>query len=260
MANGSAYHSNIAVSGTSPDVPDAPDVCDGVTFVGWTAQNNYSGTTAPTDLFTTSAPPVTANTTFYAVYSTSEEGPATLTNNYSRITALNQLTSGNYLIVGYNSGYYAMSTTWKDTYYLAPTTVTPVNDIISNPDASIIWAITKTGTQVTIQNGSDYLYIEKSGTYYNMKLGNNTSANKYTYSVSDGSWTLTSTTYTDRVLEYYTTRTRWAFYTSADAPVYLYQQMTSTTTTHYSTSTACQCTVTVLSEDTNKGSANVTTL
>ena len=258
ISNGAAYHSNTAISGTSPEVPEAPDVCDGLTFVGWTTHNGYNSTSVPDDLFTTAAPPISSNTTFYAVFaSSSDTGTPVLTNNYARITMLNELTSGNYLIVGYNSGYYAMSTTWKSTYYLAPIDVTPINDVISNPDASIIWAITKSNNQVTIQNGSDYLYIEKSGNYYNIKLGDNTSSNKYTYTVSDGSWTFTSTTYTDRLLEYYIDKTRWAFYTSTDAPVYLYQQQTSSIVTIYSTTSTCQCTVTAVSEDENKGTANV---
>ena len=261
ISNGAAYHSNTAISGTSPEVPEDPDVCDGLTFAGWTTHNNYNSTSVPDDLFTTAAPPISSNTTFYAVFaSSSNTGTPTLTNNYARITALNELTSGNYLIVGYNSGYYAMSTTWKDTYYLAPTTITPVNDVITTTDATIIWTITKNNNQVTIQNGSDYLYIEKSGSYYNMKLGNNTTTNKYTYSVSGGSWTFTSTTYTDRLLEYYTTRSRWAFYNSSDAPVYLYKQQTSSVVTTYSTTSTCQCTVNVVSENTGKGTVSITAL
>ena len=73
MANGSAFHSNTAASGTSPSMPsDTPDDCSGTNgkkFVGWTAQNSVNGD-APSDLFTSSAPAITANTTFCAVYAT----------------------------------------------------------------------------------------------------------------------------------------------------------------------------------------------
>ena len=71
MANGSAFHSNTAASGTSPSMPsDTPDDCSGgKVFVGWTAQNSVNGD-APSDLFTSSAPAITANTTFRAVYAT----------------------------------------------------------------------------------------------------------------------------------------------------------------------------------------------
>ncbi|MBR5676690.1 MAG: endonuclease [Paludibacteraceae bacterium] len=71
LANGSNFHSNTAASGTSPSMPsDTPDDCSGgKVFVGWTAQNSVNGD-APSDLFTSSAPAITANTTFRAVYAT----------------------------------------------------------------------------------------------------------------------------------------------------------------------------------------------
>ena len=73
LANGSNFHSNTAASGTSPSMPsDTPDDCSGTNgkkFVGWTAQNSVNGD-APSDLFTSSAPAITANTTFRAVYAT----------------------------------------------------------------------------------------------------------------------------------------------------------------------------------------------
>ena len=105
--------------------------------------------------------------------------------------------------------------------------------------------MTTDNNQVTISNAtSGYLYIQKSTsgtkTYYNVKLGDDTDNNKFTYSVTDGDWLFTSVTYTNRVLEYYTTQTRWAFHTAADAPVYLFkQQEEEVATTFYSSSVTC---------------------
>ena len=84
MADGTAYHSNTAVTGTSPEVPEDPDDCSSSrVFIGWTTQGGYTNaTTAPADLFTTIAPTITANTTFYAVYA-DETGAGTSTATFS---------------------------------------------------------------------------------------------------------------------------------------------------------------------------------
>ena len=67
---GSTY--NAVPSGTTvtpPSAPDVPSGCSGGTFMGWTANENYSANTAPSDLFTSSSPAIVAdNTTFYAVF------------------------------------------------------------------------------------------------------------------------------------------------------------------------------------------------
>lgn len=216
---------------------DHPTGCEGKEFVGWTTESILLTDDEPT--LVSSATMGTSDITYYAVFATASEGAPTLTNNYKKITSTSELTDGNYLIVAYFNGYNAMSTTWKNTYYLASKTVTPNNDIITTTDGTIIWNIAVSNDQTTIYNEtSKYLYIEKSisnnKTYYNIKLGNNTTDNKFTYSVSDGDWLFTSVTYTDRVLEYYTSSTRWAYYTAADAPVYLYKQQYAAGATTYS--------------------------
>ena len=257
MNGGTTYATRSGLGGSTISGVANPTPCDGYTFVGWsTNQYAANNTSAPTIDYTGTFP--YSNVTYYAVYSQPTGTTPELTNDYAKITTTSELTSGNYLVVGYyNSGYFAMSTTWKNTYYLAPTTVTPVSDVISSPAASIIWAISVNGSQITLQNDSaGYLYIENSGSYYNIKLGNNTTNNKFTYSVDDGAWTLTSVTYNTRQLEYYASPARWAFYTSQDAPVYLYKQQ-ETPNTYYTTTTNCQCTVTAVSEDDAKGTAAV---
>lgn len=53
---------------TPPSAPSVPSGCTGAVFMGWTATENYSANTAPADLFTTTSPTITGNTTFYAVF------------------------------------------------------------------------------------------------------------------------------------------------------------------------------------------------
>ncbi len=220
--------------GATISFPADPTGCEDKEFVGWTTEPILFTDEEPT--LVTSATMGTEDITFYAVFATASEGAPMLTNNYKKITSTSELTDGNYLIVAYyNNGYKAMSTTWKDTYYLDSEDVTPSDDVITTTDGTIIWNIAVSNNQATIYNAtSGYLHIEKSGSYYNIKLGDNTTANKFTYSVSSGNWLFTSVTYTDRVLEYYSSRTRWAYYTAADAPVYLYKQQYASGTTTYS--------------------------
>ncbi len=240
--------------------------CNGKVFMGWTATADYSdATTAPADLFTdasTKTMPSNNSTNYYAVFARESAGEPVLTNNYKKITSTSEFATGNYLIVANHSGTYkAMSTTWKDTYYLSYVTVTPSNDVISTTDGTIIWNIAVSNNQASIYNAtSKYLYIEQSGSYYNIKLGDNTTANKFTYGVSSDNWLFTSVTYNTRVLEFYTDRDRWSYHTAADAPVYLYKQQSNSSTTYSDYSTSCSAPVLyeITVNDTEHGS--ITTL
>ena len=218
--------------------------CNDKVFVGWTSHSSYNSDDVPDDLFTSLsglAMPSNNSTNYYAVFARESAGEPVLTNNYKKITSTSEFSTGNYLIVANHSDTYkAMSTTWKDTYYLSYVTVTPSNDVISTTDGTIIWNIAVSNNQASIYNAtSKYLYIEQSGSYYNIKLGDNTTANKFTYGVSSGNWLFTSVTYNTRVLEFYTTRDRWAYHTAADAPVYLYKQQSKSSTTYSDYTTSC---------------------
>ena len=219
---------------------DPKPACDAYTFVGWWTEplpaENTSAKAWITDF------KATQDQDYYAIYKLTEDNavPA-LTDNYLKIKAVSDLENGNYLIVANNNGAYnAMSTEWKDTYYLAGKDVTPSNDVITTQDASIIWNIALSNNQISLQNSeAGYLYIEQSGTYYNIKLGDNQTDNKFTCEIdASKGWLLKSVTYSDRLLEYYVDKTRWAFFKSADAPVYLYKQQMGGGT-HYTSVETC---------------------
>ncbi len=260
MVEDTKYTVNWYVSGTPTEevnyagealagIDDPTINCYGKVFVGWTATADYSDATiAPADLFTdasTKTMPSNNSTNYYAVFARENAGEPVLTNNYKKITTTSEFSTGNYLIVANHSETYkAMSTTWKDTYYLSYVTVTPSNDVISTTDGTIIWNIAVSNNQASIYNAtSKYLYIEQSGSYYNIKLGDNTTDNKFTYGVSSDNWLFTSVTYNTRVLEFYTDRDRWSYHTAADAPVYLYKQQSNSSTTYTDYSTSCSAPV-----------------
>lgn len=81
--------------------------CGTYTFMGWSAAitpTSEDGGTAPADLFTTTSPAITQETTFYAVFAeTSGSG-----GGWTRLTNVSQLSAGQQIIMGYeetaNSG------------------------------------------------------------------------------------------------------------------------------------------------------------
>ena len=81
--------------------------CGTYTFMGWSADINPTsadGGNAPADLFTTTSPAITKETTFYAVFAeTSGSG-----GGWTRLTNVSQLSAGQQIIMGYeetaNSG------------------------------------------------------------------------------------------------------------------------------------------------------------
>ena len=115
MADGSQVGTSYAASGASPDVPASnPSNCTSSrVFVGWTATSGYSGNSAPADLFTTTAPTMTTDKIFYAVYADKETlggGSPVVTTVFSTTS----LGSTNTVTTGYTvsatasakSGYY----------------------------------------------------------------------------------------------------------------------------------------------------------
>lgn len=227
-----------------------PEGCSTYAFVGWSTNTYAANNTATPTLNYTGRVP-SENTTYYAVYSNA--GSVVKLDDYQRITQLSDLTTGNYVIVAENDSLCALSTITKDTYYFAGVKVVPTAGIISNPAGSILWQITVNGNLAKIYNAeaNGYLYIEQNGKYYNLKLGNNLIDNAFTFAVEDNKWTFTSVTYNTQVIEYYISATRWAFYKSPDAPIYLYkQQPDPNAEVFYTTSPSCSVTPTGINNTT----------
>lgn len=244
-----------------------PTACEGYTFVGWSTQTYaLDNTTTPTIDFDGTIP--STNTTYHAVFTKTEAGSGTvLTNNYAKISTTEELTTGNYIVVGYyNSSYYAMKNELKSSYYINQQSVSPNSDIITTTDGNIIWNITVNGNNLSFYNDaiSNYVHIYVNGTHTNAGLTASATDNiNFTYSVgTNGSWDFINTAITTHHLEYYGQYSEFTTYTSAGTePIYLYkQQSAQASTTYYTTSSDCGCTVTITaipnSED--YGSTSVT--
>ena len=69
MANGAEIKRDTIVQNERPEIPSEPNACSETqVFMGWTGIANYSGNEEPEDLFRTTRPLISEDTTFYAVY------------------------------------------------------------------------------------------------------------------------------------------------------------------------------------------------
>ena len=261
FVNGSStYTTESGWAGKSITVTD-PTPCDGFTFVGWSTQQYSSdNTTTPTIDYNGTVP--SGNTTYYAVYSLQGNPTTTLTNNYAPITSLDDLTEGNYLVVGYyNSNYYAMRAAQTGTYYLNQTQVYPSSNVISSPAANLIWQVMIDGNSIKFWNSSAarYAYAYRATTRNYLNLTNGSTGISFTPSVSSGVWTFTSDTYTTYRIMYQGSNSRFGLATSATNDIYLYKQQTQTTyTTYYTTDTSF--TIEANPNNTTYGSTSITEL
>lgn len=159
IVDGANYHVNSVVSGERPALPVTPSDCAedaNRVFVGWTAQSDYnSADAAPADMFTKTAPIVSANTTFYAVYAnTTISGGLT---DYELFSG--ELVEGDYIIYYNGKAMNARIANSRLTYQ----EVTPTNNIISDPSDSIIWHIEASEDEWTLYNAKVGQYAAGTG-------------------------------------------------------------------------------------------------
>lgn len=215
---------------TKPN-PDPTITCADYTFVGWSTAEVAETTDKPTLVNDFKA---TKDQDYYAIYSKTTEGG--LSNNYKKITTLDELTTGNYVVSG--NGTKAMKNEIYNNYYLNTVSVSAVSNIISNPAASIIWNITRSSNTVSFynENVNKYAYLYQSGTYYD--LGLKSASYLFNVSVSGGNWTFEASDYSGQYMVYFIYNNsvhEFAAKTSSSYPIYLYKQESSSTTYYTST-------------------------
>ena len=161
MANGQPYHSQTAMMGTDIAKPDDPDefACNDKVFVGW-LDKTISGSTNEEPTFVTDFGTIQAAKTYHAVFATLTGTPS---NDYNKITNINDLTDGEYVIAyGYNSTSPSIILTaeTRNETTLVATSATPTNSKYTSPAAANIWEIKKTGTTYTLFNAATSQYVQ----------------------------------------------------------------------------------------------------
>lgn len=232
------------LKGQQATVPANPTPeCAAYTFVGWwTAELAANNTTAKTWVTNFKA---TRNQDYYAIYSKTQAGGTALTNNYKKITTTTDLTTGNYIVVGYyGSKYYAMLNEVVATYYINQKQVTPSSDVITTTDGTIIWKITVDDDHLSFYNAAvnKYISLNQNGDKYNLSLVASGGNTNFTYTVDDGVWDFVNTVITGQHLEYYGSKSDFSAFKYAGDPIYLYKQQGSTSVTYYSSAIDCTAT------------------
>ena len=165
MANGQPYHSQTAMMGTAIAKPDDPDefACNDKVFVGW-LDKTISGSTNEEPTFVTDFGTIQAAETYHAVFATlTQVHPS---NDYNKITDINDLTDGEYVIAySYNGGtQVVLKNTTKDANYMNASALAPSSNKYTSPSAEYIWQLQKQ------DDGSYYMY--------------NSSVNKFLYATT----------------------------------------------------------------------------
>lgn len=246
MVNGNPYSegtpsTDVAEGESVETLPTTPAAIGDKVFMGWTnATIDGTQDDAPAVLFTSAAgaPPVTANTTYYAVFA--DETPGS--SSWNRIKNLADITNGSYVIK--NDAYVLPSTT-KSSSPSAAAAPTITDDVITGTvEESMIWNFTSTGTvnQFYVQNeAGSYLYAIKDGA--GVRVG--TTSDKWTFAVNTADYFSMKEAKNNRYCAKYKDGTDWRSYTTATASNYanggkleLYKLVTAYTYSAYATNFA----------------------
>lgn len=236
--DGSVYDTQSTYSGGTVTFPSNPSKFDNdyPNFIGWADAISGIATSAPT--LKSASDAITANAEYHAVFANAPQP----VNSYEKVTTTGDMVNNcKYVIAAWDaaeSKYYA-ATGAMSGYYLNKVDVTSkfAEDVISAPDNSEVWKATVADSKVQFQNvgNSKYLNVvvsvNNNKTYTNFELTDN-SGEEYSYAVSTGAWTFTTSSLTDnKQIEYYddSGKDYFSYYTAQDAPIYLFKQQSACT-------------------------------
>ena len=98
----------------------------------------------------------------------------TYTGDFEKITSVNELTTGHYVIVASESSSnknFAVGSTVNSNKRIEGVSVTISSDKISNPDDAIVYYVTKVGTKYTFQNVNTSKYLNQASTTSGKGMG-----------------------------------------------------------------------------------------
>lgn len=227
---------------TLPDTTSTCEALEGWTFAGWSETDitEESTTTAPALIAagTEYGPDggyIKKDRTLYAVFSKVDE--ETVSDTYEKVTTEDNVTNGNYMIVGQgaSSTYYALTSTPATTsgWFKGSSLGTSLALSYSTTDPTQIWEIKKEGTDYLIYNAAKKQYLNINSSTLVME----DAGIPYTLSVAyTGKVSFNSTKNTSYYLASHTGKAGiFNAYTQANT-VYLYK---NTTPTLYTTSPQC---------------------
>ena len=176
--------------------------CGTYTFMGWSAAitpTSEDGGTAPADLFTTTSPAITQETTFYAVFAEQiSEGQIAL------VTSTSQLTEGTKVYISSNDGdFYAVAKAYSSGNNVRATSGSVSDDVLTpgeNACAYTIGITTGEHAGYTFYDGTNYLCASSTTSNYMVGSPNVTDNGycEFNIDITSGSFSITSVGNTSR--------------------------------------------------------------
>lgn len=139
---------------------------------------------------------------------------------YKKISSIDELTDGKY-VIAYGEEY-AMTNENAGKFF-THTSISPIDNEIISPDASIIWEIATTANGKSIKNGNIYVGFngtKNTATAYSSFTAQNC---EFTFSYKENVFLLNNVSSTDFRLQYNTNNPRFACYTGSQKDLTLYK-------------------------------------
>lgn len=139
---------------------------------------------------------------------------------YKKISSIDELTDGKY-VIAYGEEY-AMTNENAGKFF-THTSISPIDNEIISPDASIIWEIATTANGKSIKNGNIYVGFngtKNTATAYSSFTAQNC---EFTFSYKENVFLLNNVSSTDFRLQYNTSNLRFACYTGSQKDLTLYK-------------------------------------
>lgn len=140
---------------------------------------------------------------------------------YKKISSIEELTDGKYVIAN-EKGEYAMNSTNGGKFY-THTSISPIDNEIINPDASIIWEIKTNNGSKTINNGTSYVYCAGEKNVPIKTWADNDNGFFWNFTVTSGVFTVQSVKTTTLYLKYNAQSPRFTTYKSGQQNLTLYK-------------------------------------
>ena len=215
---------------------DPTGVCtDPINYVfdGWSATEVTDGATSYTKVDFSKYTMPKGGATLYAVYKYAADGSST---NTFKKGSLSDLTDGQQVVLlNYTNNVAVSAKTAVDTYNRRAISYTPNNDVITVSETdSVIWTVTKSGSNYVFNLGSNYLGVTESSNKY--QLAFNSTKDTWIIATGGTGYTLKSNN-NSRYIDYY--NSKFTSYQRADDEAFYMHFYVPGTAYSYTSSPAC---------------------
>lgn len=244
--SGTQIDINVSVTGGSAEVGDYTFTSPtALSFTGNGTQNitvdinDDADTDNETIIFTitetSSVTGLVISQTTHTLTILDDEAPAAYAGvgTFVKITDVSEIVdSGYYVLLDETEELFAMSNVHNGTF-LAPTSVTPSSNTLTDPATSIVWEIKTNGGGKSIYNAASTKYISYTGSSNNIQIVDDvtTDNQRWTIAFVTDEFQISNLALTTRRLQYNSGSPRFVCYTGSQRDISIYKLVTTTTWT-----------------------------